>query len=75
MSESQSSNRTKDTTGEEARRRGRSPRRDDQVHKHRDKFISQKFKDLDAQIDVINTGVNAPITVDALIRQTEPPFI
>ncbi|GFY89821.1 hypothetical protein Acr_07g0000180 [Actinidia rufa] len=30
--------------------------------------------DLDAQINAINTGVNALAIVDALIRQTEPPF-
>ncbi|GFZ02072.1 hypothetical protein Acr_15g0006810 [Actinidia rufa] len=35
----------------------------------------QKFKDLDPQIEAINTGVNAPVTMDLLIRQTEPPFI
>ena len=51
-----------------------SPCRDDQAHKRRDKSTTQKIKDLDAWIDTINTGVKAPITVDALIRQTEPPF-
>ncbi|GFZ15777.1 hypothetical protein Acr_25g0001860 [Actinidia rufa] len=33
-----------------------------------DTSIEQKFKDLDALIDAINTSINAPITVDALIR-------
>ncbi|GFS35813.1 hypothetical protein Acr_00g0042250 [Actinidia rufa] len=28
----------------------------------------------DARLDAINTGTNALVTVDALIRQTEPPF-
>ncbi|GFZ06625.1 hypothetical protein Acr_18g0007950 [Actinidia rufa] len=27
-----------------------------------------------ARLDAINTGTNAPVTVDTLIRQTEPPF-
>ncbi|GFS30799.1 hypothetical protein Acr_00g0014160 [Actinidia rufa] len=34
----------------------------------------QKIRDLDARLDAINTGTNAPITVDALVRQTDPPF-
>ncbi|GFY94598.1 hypothetical protein Acr_09g0010440 [Actinidia rufa] len=29
---------------------------------------------LDPELDAINTGTNAPITVDALVRQTDPPF-
>ncbi|GFZ14708.1 hypothetical protein Acr_24g0008980 [Actinidia rufa] len=40
----------------------------------RDKSTSQKIRDLDARLDAINTGTNAPITVDALVRQTNPPF-
>ncbi|GFY87521.1 hypothetical protein Acr_05g0011600 [Actinidia rufa] len=40
----------------------------------RDKSTSQKIRDLDARLDAINTGTNAPVTVDTLIRQTEPPF-
>ena len=36
--------------------------------------LPKKIKDIDARIDTINTGVNAPVTMDALIRQTEPPF-
>ncbi|GFZ18658.1 hypothetical protein Acr_27g0003970 [Actinidia rufa] len=35
---------------------------------------TQKIKDLDAQIDAINIGASVPITVEALIRQIEPPF-
>ncbi|XP_057484602.1 uncharacterized protein LOC130770973 [Actinidia eriantha] len=35
---------------------------------------SQKIRDLDARLDAINTGVGVPITVDTLVRQTEPPF-
>ncbi|GFZ21685.1 hypothetical protein Acr_29g0008470 [Actinidia rufa] len=34
----------------------------------------QKIRDLDARLDAINTGTNAPITMDALVRQTDPPF-
>ncbi|GFZ15858.1 hypothetical protein Acr_25g0002670 [Actinidia rufa] len=58
--------------GEEARR-GRSPRRGDRIGT-RGRSTSQKIRDLDAQLDAINTGAGAPVTVDALIRQTEPPF-
>ena len=29
---------------------------------------------MDARIDAINRGVNAPVSIDALIRQTEPLF-
>ncbi|GFS33977.1 hypothetical protein Acr_00g0031560 [Actinidia rufa] len=54
-------------------RRGRSPRRDDHV-RTRDKSTSQKIRDLDARLDAINAGVGAPVTVDTLIKQTEPPF-
>ncbi|GFZ18332.1 hypothetical protein Acr_27g0000710 [Actinidia rufa] len=54
-------------------RRGRSPHRGDHI-RARDKSTSQKIRDLDARLDAINTGTNAPVTVDALIRQTEPPF-
>ncbi|GFY81798.1 hypothetical protein Acr_02g0000380 [Actinidia rufa] len=54
-------------------RRGRSPRRGDHV-RARDKSTSQKIRDLDARLDAINTGVGAPVTVDTLIKQTEPPF-
>ncbi|GFZ10533.1 hypothetical protein Acr_21g0011320 [Actinidia rufa] len=34
----------------------------------------KKIQDLDARLDTINTGTNAPVIVDTLIRQTEPPF-
>ncbi|GFZ18564.1 hypothetical protein Acr_27g0003030 [Actinidia rufa] len=54
-------------------RRGRSPRRGDHA-RARDKSTSQKIRDLDARLDAINTGVGAPVTVDTLIKQTEPPF-
>ncbi|GFZ10627.1 hypothetical protein Acr_22g0000250 [Actinidia rufa] len=54
-------------------RRGRSPRRGDHV-RARDKSTSQKIRDLDARLDAINTGAGAPVTVDTLIKQTEPPF-
>ncbi|GFZ10874.1 hypothetical protein Acr_22g0002720 [Actinidia rufa] len=54
-------------------RRGRSPHRGDRT-RAREKSTSQKIRDLDARLDAINTGTNAPITVDALVRQTDPPF-
>ncbi|GFY83190.1 hypothetical protein Acr_02g0014300 [Actinidia rufa] len=54
-------------------RSGRSPHRGDHI-RARDKSTSQKIRDLDARLDAINTGTNAPVTVDTLIRQTEPPF-
>ncbi|GFZ05154.1 hypothetical protein Acr_17g0007260 [Actinidia rufa] len=68
MSESRSSSRILDTTGEETKRRGRSPCRDDQALKCRDKSTTQKIKDRDARIDAINTGTNGPVTVDTLIK-------
>ena len=74
MLESRSFSRTHDTSGEETKRRGRSPRRDNQMHRCCDKFATQKIKGLNARIDAISTGANAPITVDALIRQIKPPF-
>ncbi|GFS29200.1 hypothetical protein Acr_00g0005780 [Actinidia rufa] len=55
------------------REKGRSPRRGDHA-RARDKSTSQKIRDLDARLDAINTGTNAPVTVDALVRQTDPPF-
>ncbi|GFY84511.1 hypothetical protein Acr_03g0012850 [Actinidia rufa] len=54
-------------------RKGRSPHRGDQI-KARNKSTSQKIRDLDAQLNAINTRTNAPVIVDTLIRQTEPPF-
>ena len=39
-----------------------------------DKSTTQKIRDLDARIDVINTSTSIPITVEALIRQIDPPF-
>ncbi|GFZ15647.1 hypothetical protein Acr_25g0000560 [Actinidia rufa] len=41
---------------------------------HEIKSTSQKIRDLDARLDAINTGVGAPVTVDTLIKQIEPPF-
>ncbi|GFZ18385.1 hypothetical protein Acr_27g0001240 [Actinidia rufa] len=73
--ESRLSRWTHDTEGEETMRRGRSPRRNKRAPKRRDKFTTQKIRDLDASIDAINTSTNASITVDALIWQTKPPFI
>ncbi|GFY97532.1 hypothetical protein Acr_12g0000730 [Actinidia rufa] len=54
-------------------RRGRSPHRGDHIEA-RNKSTSQKIQDLDAWLDAINTGTNAPVTMDTLIRQTELPF-
>ncbi|GFY95417.1 hypothetical protein Acr_10g0008020 [Actinidia rufa] len=54
-------------------RRGRSPHRGDHIEA-RNKSTSQKIRDLDARLDAINIGINALVTVDTLIRQTEPPF-
>ncbi|GFS39214.1 hypothetical protein Acr_00g0061680 [Actinidia rufa] len=59
-----------DTEDKETMRRGRLPRRNDRAPRRRDKSTTQKIRGLDA----INTGTNAPITVDTLIQQTEPPF-
>ncbi|GFS31174.1 hypothetical protein Acr_00g0016040 [Actinidia rufa] len=56
-----------------SRVRGRSPRRGDHTQA-RDKSTSQRIRDLDARLDAINTGTNAPVTVDTLVRQTDPPF-
>ncbi|GFY87000.1 hypothetical protein Acr_05g0006390 [Actinidia rufa] len=41
--------------GEDIRRRGRSPSLDDPAPKHRGRSATQKIKDLDAQIDAINS--------------------
>ncbi|GFY95082.1 hypothetical protein Acr_10g0004670 [Actinidia rufa] len=60
--------------GSEHTGRGRSPRRGNRIGA-RDKSTSQKIRDLDARLDAINTGTNAPVTVDTVIRQTEPSFI
>ncbi|GFY98987.1 hypothetical protein Acr_13g0003880 [Actinidia rufa] len=54
-------------------RRGRSPHRGNHIEA-RNKSTSQKNRDLDARLDAINTGTNVLVTVDTLIRQTEPPF-
>ncbi|GFZ16811.1 expansin A24 [Actinidia rufa] len=39
------------------------------------KIHHSEDRDLDARIDAINTNTNALVTMDALIRKTEPPFI
>ncbi|GFZ13017.1 hypothetical protein Acr_23g0014020 [Actinidia rufa] len=54
-------------------RRGRSPHRGDHTEAQ-DKSTSQKIRDLDTRLDAINTGMNVPVTVDTLVRQTDPPF-
>ncbi|GFS45221.1 hypothetical protein Acr_00g0094950 [Actinidia rufa] len=60
--------------GHSTRRWERSPRRDDQAHRRGDKSTTQNIKDLDARIDAINIGMKAPVTMDALIRQTKLLF-
>ena len=50
------------------------PYQDDRALRWQDESTTQKIKDLNARIDAINTSVNTPVTVDALIKQTEPPF-
>ncbi|GFY97877.1 hypothetical protein Acr_12g0004180 [Actinidia rufa] len=42
--------------------------------RHENKSTSQKFRDLDARLDAINTRTSAPVIVDTLIKQTEPLF-
>ena len=49
--------------------------RDDQTNRCRDKSTTQKIKDLDTQIDAINTTVKEPVTLNALTRHTKPPFM
>ncbi|GFS31527.1 hypothetical protein Acr_00g0017880 [Actinidia rufa] len=44
-------------------RRGRSPHRGDHI-KARNKSTSQKIRDLDARLDAINTGTNAPAILE-----------
>ncbi|GFS36340.1 hypothetical protein Acr_00g0045450 [Actinidia rufa] len=48
-------------------RHGRSSYRVDRAPRHRDRSATQKFKDLDAQIDAINTGASALSKVDKYI--------
>ncbi|GFY87779.1 hypothetical protein Acr_05g0014180 [Actinidia rufa] len=66
-----SGDRSHNVSTERARDRHRAPNGRTRA---RDKSTSQKIRDLDARLDAINTGTNAPITVDALVRQTDPPF-
>ena len=47
---------------------------DRSVPRRQDNSTSQKIKDLDARLDAINIGTNTLVTIDALIKQTEPPF-
>ena len=70
MLEPRSSSRTHDIEGEKTKTRGRSPHQDDQAPKRRDISTTQRIRDLDAKIDTINTGANAPVTVDTLVRRT-----
>ncbi|GFY94070.1 hypothetical protein Acr_09g0005160 [Actinidia rufa] len=72
--EYRSSNETHDLYGEETRKHGRSLRRDDQAPKYRDKSTTRRSRTWMLGLTAINTGTSALVTVDALIRQTEPPF-
>ncbi|GFS36147.1 hypothetical protein Acr_00g0044360 [Actinidia rufa] len=71
---SRSRGRSNNPAESEEARRGRSPHRDNQI-RARNKSTCQKFRDLDARLNAINTGTSAPVTVDTLIKQTELPFI
>ncbi|GFZ16809.1 hypothetical protein Acr_26g0000790 [Actinidia rufa] len=73
-SESQSSSKTPKIEGREVGRRRRSPRCDNQVPRRRDISTTQKIRDLDACIDAINMGTSVPVTMDALIKQTDHLF-
>ncbi|PSS21395.1 DNA double-strand break repair Rad50 ATPase like [Actinidia chinensis var. chinensis] len=73
-SESESFSRTLRVGSEEIRKRGLSPFRNDQAPRYREESTTQKIRDLDAKIDAINTGANALVTVDTLVRQIKPPF-
>ena len=73
-SESESSSRTPEMEGEELQWRGRSSHRDDWAPRRRDHSTSQKIRDQDSRLDAINTGVGVLVTIDVLIKQTEPPF-
>ncbi|GFY91595.1 hypothetical protein Acr_07g0017910 [Actinidia rufa] len=59
LHESSSSESSKTPAESEEARRGRSPHRDDRI-RARNKSTSQKFRDLDARLDAINTGTSAP---------------
>ncbi|GFZ07006.1 hypothetical protein Acr_18g0011760 [Actinidia rufa] len=56
--------------GSEHTGRGRSPHRGNQIGA-RDKSTSQKIRDLDARLDAINTGTNAPSKADKYIAAEE----
>ncbi|GFZ02411.1 hypothetical protein Acr_15g0010190 [Actinidia rufa] len=71
---SETSRWTCEVRDEMIRIRGRSPRREDREPICRGRSTTQKIRNLDARIDAINTGANAYVTVDALVRQAEPPF-
>ena len=44
------------------------------MHECHGKSANHKFKDLDALINAINTGINAPVIVHVLKTQIEPPL-
>ena len=51
-----------------------TPRRDNQGPRCLDRSTTQKIRELDVGINAMNTDVRAPVTVEALIRQIEPPL-
>ena len=60
--------------GKKIKRRRRSPYRNDRAPRCQDRSSTQKIRDLDARIDAINTGTSVLVTMEALIKQIEPPF-
>ncbi|GFY95460.1 hypothetical protein Acr_10g0008450 [Actinidia rufa] len=75
ISKSRSSNKTQESATKEARKQGRLPCPNDYFDRHHsEESTEQKFKDLSPRINTINTGVNALVTVDALIRHAESQF-
>ncbi|GFY84995.1 hypothetical protein Acr_03g0017690 [Actinidia rufa] len=72
--ELRSSSGTHDMDNEDTKRRRRLPHRGNRAPECRDRSTTQKIQNLDAWINAINNGPSALVTVDALIRQTEPPF-
>ncbi|GFY81001.1 hypothetical protein Acr_01g0008100 [Actinidia rufa] len=72
-----SGDRSHNVSTERARGRRRAPSpslRERSSSSESSQTRARKIRDLDARLDAINTGTNAPVTVDALVRQTDPPF-
>ena len=71
-SESRSSSRSDKTKGDETKRREKLPGRDDQAPKRWYESTTQKIRDIDARIDAINTGVNAPSKLGVYEGKADP---